>query len=92
MNENFSCFGEEARLWDEFIQDLGDVGVGVLGESSFASDGVEETGVLGSQVVEVELLESSDVGGWDFIKVASDTSVKDADLLLNWHWHVLLLF
>ena len=44
-----------------------------------------------SKVVEVSLLESSDVRGWDLVKISIDTSVQDADLLLCGHWDELLL-
>jgi len=47
--------------------------------------------VLGVDGLEVKFLESSNVGGVDFIKVSLDTGVKDANLLLSWHWDVLLL-
>ena len=47
--------------------------------------------MLSSNVVEVKLLELLDFVGLNLVEVASDTSVENANLLLSWHWHVLLL-
>jgi len=47
--------------------------------------------VLVSNVIKVHFLELTNVWGLNLVEVSSDTSVKHANLLLSWHWHVLSL-
>lgn len=47
--------------------------------------------MLGVDGIEKHLLEDTNIGSVDFIKVTSDTGIKDANLLLCWHWDVLFL-
>ena len=42
-------------------------------------------------MIKIDLLEFSNVRGLNLIKVTSNTSIKDADLLLCWHGYVLSL-
>ena len=66
--------------------------IGLWGKLTLGSDGLKDVSVLGVDGLEVHFLEFSNVGGVDLIEVTLDTGVKDANLLLSWHWDVLLLF
>ena len=48
-------------------------------------------GHLGVDGFEVHLLELANLARLDLVEVATDTGKQDAGLLLDWHWHVLLL-
>jgi len=47
--------------------------------------------MLGTDVLEVESLEFSDLVGSNLVEVTANTGVEDANLLLGGHRHVLLL-
>lgn len=56
-----------------------------------SSNGLENVGVLGTEVLEVSALEFTNVGGIDLIEETSDTGVENAHLLLSGHGNVLVL-
>ena len=82
----------ETAGWDEFFEDGFDICVGLVGDHALGSKSLEDVRVLGSNVIKVELFEFSNISGLDLVEVTSDTGIKDANLLLSWHWHVLSLF
>ena len=86
-----SCFDGESAGWEELLEDGLDGAIGLLGKLSLSSDSLKDVGVLGVDGLEIKFLEGSNIGSVDFIKVTSDTGIKDANLLLCWHWDVLLL-
>ena len=81
----------EAGVGHELLKEGLELGVGLGGELSLSSDGAEDVGSLGSDHLQVELLELGDLRGLDLVQETAHTSVQDAHLLLSWDWHVLLL-
>ena len=47
--------------------------------------------MLASKVLKIHGFELTNIGGLNLIKISSYTSIKDANLLLSWHWNVLSL-
>ncbi len=86
-----SCFDGESAGWEELLENGLDGAIGLLGKLSLSSDSLKNVGVLGVDGLEIKFLEGSNIGSVDFVEVTSDTGVKDANLLLCWHWNVLLL-
>jgi len=68
-----------------------DVSISLLGDLTLSSDGLENVGVLGTEVLKISVLELTNVGGVDGIEISSDTGVEDAHLLLRGHRNVLVL-
>ena len=68
-----------------------DVSISLLGDLTLSSDGLENVGVLGTEVVKISVLELANVGRVDGIEISSDTGVEDAHLLLRGHRNVLVL-
>jgi len=86
-----SCLEGKTRRWDELLEEGGDLGVGLVGELTLVSNGIQKVLVLRLEVIKVEGFEFANIGGLNLIEVTLDTSVKDANLLLSGHWNVLLL-
>jgi len=86
-----SCFDGESAGWEELLENGFDGSIGLWGKLSLSSDSLEDVSVLGVDGFEVKFLEGSNIGSVDFVEVTSDTGIKDANLLLCWHWDVLLL-
>jgi hypothetical protein len=86
-----SCFDGESAGWEELLENGLDGAIGLLGKLSLSSNSLKNVGVLGVDGLEIKFLEGSNIGSVDFVEVTSDTGVKDANLLLCWHWNVLLL-
>jgi len=86
-----SCLEGKTRGWDELFEERGDLSVGLVGELTLVSDGIQKVLVLGLKVIKVEGFEFTNIAGLNLIEVSLDTSVKDANLFLGGHWNVLLL-
>ena len=78
-------------MWNELVKDGSNVCIGLSREGSFSSDSLENVGVFALDELKIESLELRDVTGLDLVKISLDTGVKDANLLLSWHWDVLFL-
>ena len=73
-------------MWDVLFEDSSDLINGLVSKLTLLSDGAQERVVLGSKMVEVSLLEGSDVGSGDLIKISSYTSEQNANLLFKSCW------
>ena len=81
----------EASAGDKLLKDSLKLRVGLVTESLLCLDCLNDVGVLALEVVEEEFLEFADFRCLDLVKEATHTCVKDANLLLSDHGHVLLL-
>jgi hypothetical protein len=81
----------EAAVGHELLEESLELTVDLLGKGLLGTDGVEDVGVLGTEDLEVELLEGGDLRGLKLVEEATDTSVEDANLLLGGDGNVLLL-
>merc|ERR1719468_400394 len=75
------------EVGDDLVQGL----VRGLGEGTIRSNRIQKTSLGGLDVRQESLLELSDLGGVQFVKESSDTTVDDGNLLTNGHGHVLTL-
>lgn len=77
---------------DEVCYDLLQLGVSVGTDGSVFSDSLQESRLVGLDVLHELLLEGGDLRGVEFVEMASDAAVDYGDLFLDGHWHVLALF
>ena len=93
MVESTSCSGFhfKSRVRHEVLIDGVEVSHSLVGNGTLTVNSSNHVGVLGSEVSQDHLLESSDLSGEEFVEVSVDTTEEDADLLGNGHGHELVL-
>lgn len=77
--------------WKEFLEDSGDVSVGLVRHLTLSSQSLQDVGVLVSKMIQIELLEFTNIDGLNLIEVSSYTGIEHTYLLFSWHWHILSL-
>ena len=82
---------EESTLWKVLGENGVDVSVSLIRELSFVSDGIKGILMLGSNKIEISSLKNTNITGLNFVKISSNTGIKDTYLLFSWHWNVLFL-
>jgi len=87
----YSLFHLEASSGDEFLEDLLEFGVGLVGELLLSSDAFDDVGVFGLEMLQEEALELADLAGLHLVEESTHTGEEHASLLLNDHGHILLL-